>query len=144
MSDLQKNHNGKVSDFEDAVLESGVEELRIPITHFLHGGMYSRTAMIPKGTMLTGCLTNCDNLCVVSGDIEFSVGGEKKRIVGYGVIPARKGVKRAGLTHANTWWTTVFRTDAKTVDEAEREFTDEMEMLQSERLTTAQIMGDTQ
>jgi hypothetical protein len=100
----------------------------------VHGQMVARTIFIPAGTILTGVLTNCDNVCVVCGDITVTTDDGPKRLTGYAVIPAKAGAKRAGVAHADTWWTTIHHTKLTDPVAIENEMTDEPDMLQSRRL----------
>lgn len=102
-------------------------------THVVHGGMYARTILIPAGTMLTGALTNCDNICVICGDITVTTDDGPQRLTGYHVIPAKAGAKRVGAAHADTWWTTLWPTDLSDVADIENEVTDEADHLQTRR-----------
>jgi len=101
--------------------------------HVVHGGMCARTIFIPAGTVLTGALTNCDNICVIHGDITVTTDEGTRQLTGFHVLPARAGFKRAGWTHADTYWTTLFVTDKTEIADIEREMTDEHEMLQTQR-----------
>ena len=101
--------------------------------HVVHGGMCARTIFIPAGTVLTGALTNCDNICVMHGDITVTSDDGTVRLTGFHVLPARAGFKRAGWTHADTYWTTVFKTDKTDVREIEDDMTPEANMLQTRR-----------
>jgi hypothetical protein len=102
-------------------------------THMVHGGMYARTIRIPAGTVLTGALTNCDNICILCGDITVTTDDGPQRLTGYHVIPAKAGAKRVGATHADTWWTTLWPTALTDVDDIENELTDESDLLQTRR-----------
>lgn len=101
--------------------------------HLVHGGMYARTILVPAGCVLTGALTNADNVCIVSGDITVTTDEGPKRLRGYHVLPAQPGFKRAGIAHADTHWTTVIATELTDVHEIENAFTDEADMLQTRR-----------
>lgn len=114
------------------------EMLKLPqvdldTTHLVHGGLYARTIMIPAGTVLTGALTNCDNVCVMCGDITVTTDDGTLRLTGYHVIPARAGSKRAGVAHADTMWTTILQTDELEIDRIEAQMTGEADMLQTRR-----------
>ena len=122
----------------EAVRQLEREMLKLPqvdleTTHLVHGRMYARTIFIPAGTVLTGALTNCDNVCVVCGDISVTTDDGTVRLTGYHVIPARAGFKRAGAAHADTWWTTLMHTDEVEVARIEEQMTGEADMLQTRR-----------
>lgn len=101
--------------------------------HLVHGRMYARTIMIPKGVMLTGALTSCDNICVLHGDITVTTDDGTVRLTGFNVLPARAGFKRAGIAHADTYWTMLCHTDLTDVNEIEEAITSESHMLQTRR-----------
>jgi hypothetical protein len=104
-------------------------QVELKTTHVFGGGMYARTILIPAGTMLTGALTECDNLCVVCGDITVTTDDGPQHLTGFRVLAAKAGAKRAGLAHADTWWTTIHRTDTTTIEDAENEMTGEADKL---------------
>lgn len=101
--------------------------------HLVHAGMYARTIFIPSGTVLTGALTNVDNICVVHGDITVTTDDGPQRLTGFHVLPASSGNRRAGMAHADTWWTTVWRTDLTDVQAIEDSLTPEADKLQTRR-----------
>lgn len=106
---------------------------QVPITtlHHFHAGMYARTIRIPQGVVITGALIRIPTLLIVSGHVTVYIGGESIDLCGYHVIPASAGRKQAFLSHADTDLTMLFPTSAKTVEEAEAEFTDETDLLMS-------------
>ena len=108
-------------------------QIDLQTSHLFGGGMCARTILIPAGTVLTGALTECDNLCIVCGDITVTTDEGPQRLTGYHVIAAKRGAKRCGVAHADTWWTTIFRTDATDVQTAEDEMTREADQLQTRR-----------
>ena len=99
--------------------------------HLVHGRMYARTILIPAGVVLTGALTNCDNICVVHGDITVTTDDGTVRLTGFHVIPALAGAKRAGIAHADTYWTMICQTELTDVHAIEDEITSESHLLQS-------------
>ena len=101
--------------------------------HLVHGRMYARTIVIPAGVMLTGALTNCDNICVLHGDISVTTDDGTVRLTGFHVLPARAGFKRAGLAHADTYWTMLCHTDLTEVRDIEDAITSESHLLQTRR-----------
>lgn len=111
----------------------GLPQVDLQTGHLVHGGMYARTIMVPAGTMLTGALTNQDNVCVVHGDITVTTDTGTRHLVGFNVLPACAGSKRAGIAHADTWWTTLWTTDLTDITEIENVLTDEADQLQTRR-----------
>ena len=101
--------------------------------HILHAGMYARTIRIPAGLAITGALVKIPTMLVIQGDTIVWMGNEVKRITGYGVLTAAAGRKQMFIAMADTYITMVFPTAAQTAEEAEREFTDEFDLLASRR-----------
>jgi hypothetical protein len=129
--ELRRHQNELVQQFENVALT--MPQVHIKTTHLLHGGMYARTIRIPANTMLTGALTSCDNICIVSGDITVTTDAGPQRLAGFNVLPAAAGARRAGMTHSETFWTTIMPTDASTVEQAELDLTSEPQRLQTNR-----------
>lgn len=121
-----------VRRMEDLLLQ--MPQIDLHTEQLVHGGMAARTIFIPAGTVLTGALTNIDNLCVAFGDITVTTDDGPKRLTGFNVIPALAGAKRAGVAHSDTWWVTIHRTDLTDLDAIEEEMTGEAERLQTRTL----------
>lgn len=100
-------------------------------SHLFHAGMYHRTVCIPAGAGMTGALIKIATTLTISGDATVFTGSGKQRLVGYHVLPGSAGRKQAFIAHADTYLTMSFATSAKTVAEAEDEFTDEGALLLS-------------
>lgn len=100
----------------------------------VHGRMAARAIFIPAGTLLTGVLTNIDNISVMVGDITVTTETGPVRLTGFHILPAAAGFKRAGIAHADTWWATMHHTDLTDIAEIEEEMTDEADQLQTRRL----------
>jgi hypothetical protein len=132
---LSTNHS--VAELESLLLT--VPQVDLSTTNLIHAGMCARTIFIPAGVMLTGALTNLDNICITSGDITVTTDDGTVRFTGYHVLPATKGNKRAGIAHADTYWTTVWKTDLTDITEIEDEMTNESDMLQSRKSNNSQI-----
>lgn len=120
-----------VKKLEDLILQ--LPQVNLKTESVVHGGMCARTIFIPAGTVLTGALTSLDNICIVCGDITVTTDNGAQRLTGYNVLGAVKGTKRVGITHSDTWWTMMFKTDSTDPDDIEREMTDEYEALQTRR-----------
>lgn len=119
----------KVRQFENAARNE--PQVDITISHTLHAGMYSRTAFIPKGVVITGALIKVATLLIISGDAIVYTGEGIIELSGYNVIPASENRKSAFLALSDVYLTMLFPTAARTVEEAEGEFTDETDLLQS-------------
>lgn len=117
----------------EALIEQ-TPQIDLGTKNLIHGRMCARTIFIPAGTVLTGVLTKCDNISVMIGDITVTTDDGPIRLTGFNVIPAGAGFKRAGITHADTWWTTIHHTNFEKIEEIEEEMTDEPENLQTRRL----------
>jgi hypothetical protein len=120
-----------VRALEERVL--ALPQVEIATRHVLHAGMYARTVCIPAGVLITGAHITIPTLLVVSGHATLFIGAEDVELKGYAVVPAGAGRKQAIYAHADTLLTMLFPTAARTVEEAEQEFTDEPEHLGSRR-----------
>ena len=101
--------------------------------HVIHGGVYLRTLRMVSGSLLTGALIKISTTLIVSGDVTIYMDAQPVRITGYHVLPASAGRKQAILAHEDTDLTMLFGTDAKSVEDAEAEFTDEVSILASNK-----------
>jgi len=101
------------------------EQVEIPVTHHMHGGMYGREITIPKGTVITGQLYKFNHFDVmISGDISVSTDtGERKRLKGYNVFKGMSGKKRAGYAHEDTTWITFHAVDGVDGEEIQKGIT---------------------
>ncbi len=102
--------------------------------HVLQAGLYSRTVFIPKGDAIIGALIKIATLLIVVGDAAVFVGErDALDLKGYNVVPAAAGRKQVIVARTDVHLTMIFPTSAATVEEAEREFTDEVDLLASRR-----------
>lgn len=104
-------------------------EVEIPCEQHLHAGFYSRTIFIPKDTVAVGVTILKDTQLVISGHVLMNDGTHVVEIDGYRVLECKAGRAQIARTLEDTYMTMSFATDAKTVREAEDEFTDEPEQL---------------
>jgi hypothetical protein len=121
--------NERVRRLEGELLK--LPQVDLKTQTLLHGGMCARTILIPAGAALTGAVTNKANFCVMVGDITVTTDDGMRRLTGFHVIPAGPGFKRAGYAHQDTFWTTVWPTEAACVEDAEDEMTPESNLLQT-------------
>lgn len=125
-------------------------QIPIAIDHVIHGEpirAYYRTMFIPfvpPGVLVTGVLVKVPTTLIIHGDVTVYLGDSEMRWRGHNVVPASGGRKQAFVAHADTYVTMTFPTMARTVEEAEREFTDETDLLASRRdgLNSILITGD--
>lgn len=108
-------------------------QVRVPIVHSLHGGVYTRTARIEPGIMITSVLIRPETTLVLHGDLEVLVAGQWVRFEGFHVLPGRAHRRQVMRSELGATITMIMPTAATTVEEAEREFTPEFHLLQSQR-----------
>lgn len=121
----------KVKAIESELLKRPQMELKT--LHVIHGGMYSRTVIVPANHMITGALIKIPTQLIVAGTAKVFVGDKVLKLSGYNVIPAQAGRKQMFLAITDIYITMIFPTKAQTIDEAESDFTDETDMLASHR-----------
>jgi hypothetical protein len=121
----------KVAALEQMAL--AMPQVAIKTEHLVHANVCARTIFIPAGTLLTGATMSVDNICVMFGDMTVTTDKGPVRFTGFHVLPANKGLKRAGLAHSDTWWTTIWKTELTEINDLEREMTSESDMLQTRR-----------
>jgi hypothetical protein len=116
-----------VRRFENASL--ALPQVEIPTDHVFHAGMYARTIMIPAGVVLTGAQIKIPTILIISGSVLIYGENGAESCTGYHVALGGTGRKQTFLALQDTYLTMLFPTDATTVDEAERQFTDEYKKL---------------
>ena len=122
-------------------LTAAMAELpQVPIRteHILHAGLYARTVFVPAGVIITGVLIKIPTLLIVHGDALVYIGGASLRLEGYNVVPAAAGRRQVFVAESDLHLTMLFASDAASVDQAERQFTDEFEQLVSRKEPTCQ------
>ena len=121
------------------------EQADIHTHHLIHAGMYARTILVPAGVVLTGALIKTATTLIISGKVAVWANDQEYDLEGYHVIPASKHRKQAFVAIEDTHVTMIFATDARTVRDAEDEFTDEGDKLMSRRdpsTNTIIVTGD--
>lgn len=107
--------------------------LKVEMEHHLHAGMYARTCRVAADQVITSVLIKIPTLLIVNGDCIVLAGKSWYEIKGYRVMAASAGRKQIYVTRDKTEITMIFATSARTVEEAEKEFTDEAANLLSRR-----------
>lgn len=129
----------------DKVYRLEAENLARPQTdiafeHHFHAGVYARTMIVPEldagaACLITSALIRIPTLLVTNGDALLYVGEDSPvRLSGCMVVKAEAGRKVAYLAMSGFRVTMIFATAARTVEEAEEEFTHEAHLLQSRRI----------
>jgi hypothetical protein len=98
------------------------EQLDMRVEHKVADGMYMRTLLIPKGTILVGKvhLKPCMNI-VASGDISvLTEFGSRRCTAGFTGV-SQAGIQKLGFAHEDTVFINVFRTDEVDIDRIEQE-----------------------
>ncbi len=130
---MSREDIAKIRGIREALREELVAnpdaEVEIPCEQHLHAGFYSRTIFIPKDTVAVGVTITKDTQLVISGHVLMNDGTHVVEIDGYRVLECKAGRAQIARTLEDTYMTMSFATDAKTVREAEDEFTDEPEQL---------------
>lgn len=96
-------------------------QMILDVKHDFSKGIYSRTLLIPAGTMLTGKIHKTEHLCIVQGDITALTDAGIRRLTGYNVLNSKPGMKRAGFAHEDTYWTTIHVTTETNIEKLEAE-----------------------
>jgi hypothetical protein len=133
----------KIASAQNKCLE--YEQLPIKTDHVIHAGMYLRTITMPPGTALIGTLIKRPTAVITVGSAKVLVGQDWVDVDGYRVLPASANRKQVFVSCGPFIVTMAFPTSAKTVEEAEADFTDEIEDLLSrkqEAMNTVTITGE--
>lgn len=97
--------------------------------HMLHGGLYTRTVRLPPGTVCAAVMIKPPTVLILVGDCEVWSNDELIYTHGYSVLPGSAGRKIAFVTRSPVCMSMMFPSTATTVDEAQKQFTDEHELL---------------
>ena len=126
----------KISDFKDEICEMGQAsqhelgkaqekemQLNYPLEHNLEGGLYTREVFMPKGHVLVSFIHKQKHPSfLLQGKVSYLTDeGEIKTINAPQKIFTQIGAQRIFYVHKDSRWVCVYKTDAKTVEEAERE-----------------------
>lgn len=95
----------------------------MPVKHHLQDGLYTREIFMPKGMLVVSFIHKQNHPSFfMSGEMSVLLDtGEVKRIKAPMVVMTEIGTQRVAYMHEDCVWTCVYKTDAKTVEEAEKE-----------------------
>ena len=108
-------------------------QVDIRTEHHLHAGVYSRTIYVPAGVVVCGLTIKVPTQLITAGHFVLTDGGRSVELEGYHVLEGSAGRRAAVRCITNSAFTMLFATNAKTVEEAENEFTDEPERLMTRK-----------
>lgn len=117
----------------EADLRQSNHQIGLKTKHVFHGGIYRRVVLLPEGTEMVGVLIKNPTTIIVLGDA-FMWGSDGWVHVGNEVLIGSAQRKQHFLANADTEIHMLFPTTARTVDEAEREFTNDFADLLSRRI----------
>jgi hypothetical protein len=108
-------------------------QIDLQYQHEIYAGLYDRTVLVPAGYTITGTPVKIETLLTIVGDVIIGLDGNETRVTGFAKI--RAAAHRMGVFTAitDTFISMSFATQAKTVEEAEAQFTDEAHRLASRR-----------
>ena len=110
-----------------------LSEAPIEVEHFLWAGCYVRTILLRKGEIGAGAFIKIPTVVIVSGNCKVVVGDHLEEISGYSVLRGMDGRRQVFSAFDDTYITMFFASNAATVEEAEKEFTDEWQLLTNNR-----------
>ena len=115
---------------------SSMEQFDVETFHTLHAGVYTRTIILEPGQVASGVVISIPTTLIITGHVKLLIGDQVNEIEGFNVFTANANRKQIALAVKRSVIAMVFKTDARTIEEAEAEFTTEPEKLAS-RLPTA-------
>lgn len=98
------------------------EKIAFPAEESLSEGNYYRTIYVPKDIVLIGKVTQVPTALIVHGDCQLRVHDSIQELRGFNIIHEPAGMMRCTRTYTDCVFTTVNRTDAKSIEEARAEF----------------------
>jgi hypothetical protein len=116
-----------VSQFADVLRQ--LPQTSFVTEHLLHAGMYTRTVRLPPDTAAAAVLIKVPTVLIFVGSARVYSDDEVIYVEGYSVLPGSAGRKIAFVTHTEVAMSMMFPTTVTTVDEAQKQFTDEYELL---------------
>lgn len=95
----------------------------MPVKHHLRDGLYTREILMPKGMLVVSFIHKQNHPSFfMSGEMSVLLDtGEVKRIKAPMVVMTDIGTQRVAYMHEDCVWACVYRTDAKTIEEAEKD-----------------------
>jgi len=94
-----------------------------PLNHKIENGMYTREVFMPKGSLVVSFIHKQNHPSFfMSGEMSILTDdGEVKRIKAPKIVMTEIGTQRIAYMHEDCVWACVYRTDATTIEDAEKE-----------------------
>ena len=94
-----------------------------PVTHHIKDGLYTREIFMPAGQLVVSFIHKQNHPSFfMEGDMSLLMDdGTVHRVKAPMTVHTEVGTQRVAYIHEDTRWVCVYRTDAETVEEAEKE-----------------------
>lgn len=94
-----------------------------PTTHHIANGLYTREVFMPKGACVISYVHKQDHPSfLLKGELSIlNDAGEIQRLKAPMTVHTSVGTQRIAVIHEDTTWVCVYKTDKKTVEEAEKD-----------------------
>lgn len=125
----------QVDRLEQFILQ--VPQVDLKTRHHFANGLYAREIFIPAGTVLTGAAHRFEHINICVGDITVLTDEGMRRITGHHTLVTKPGMKRVGLAHADTVWTTIIACTERDLEKLEDLLVEESDRLQTRTLHLA-------
>tara|TARA_R110002050_G_scaffold76861_7_gene164404 strand:- start:1188 stop:1691 length:504 start_codon:yes stop_codon:yes gene_type:complete len=106
-------------------IERGTEEMKenFPLEHHFENGMYTRKIFAPKGMVAVTLIHKQSHPSfILSGECSILLDtGEVERYKAPHIIQTKAGTQRVVYMHTDVEWACVYKTDATSIEEAEKE-----------------------
>ena len=134
MSIAQREDMTGLMDFDDPSMDfrtrimavetrlAELPQVEIPIEHHFGAGIYARTMIAPRGTVLTGKIYKIPQMIILnSGEITVRSEFFNGRIRGPHIYASPAGAKRFGYCHTDVVWTCLTSVKSTNVEDVEKE-----------------------
>lgn len=108
--------------------------------HSIHDGVYTRSMKLSQGEMLVSANIKIPTTLIIQGNIELTIGDDIVKINGFDVVVADGNRKQLMYANEDTFLTMIFKTNARTIEEAEMQFTDDYDKLMSRQDSSINII----
>lgn len=108
-------------------------QVELETVHVLHAGIYSRTVRIPASVVITGALIKIPTVLTIFGNMRLTAGDKCIDVEEFATFKCPAGRKQIMYAKSDCLVQMSFATNAKTVEEAEDEFTNEGDLLMSRK-----------